>query len=211
MRARGFRRRTDALNAMKTSRRRRILALFLLAPPLYGVALGAFLLHFGSRDRAQSADAILIFGAHVNRNGRASTILRARTRHAFDLYRRGLAPKIVCTGGIGIWPPAESMVEKRLLLEWGVPETAILSEETSTSTRENLRNAAALLPRGARVIGVSEAFHLWRCTRDGAKAGLKVLPSPETAGWDALPRRSRLAIVAREVVAVSRDLIFDLF
>ncbi len=199
------------MKSMKSPRARTLLALFLLAPPLYFAAMGAFLLQFGARDRAQNADAILIFGARVNRSGNASTILRARTRHAFELYQRGLAPVIICTGGVGGWPPAESLVEKQLLLGWGVPENAILSENTSTSTRENTRNAAALLPRGASVIGVSEAFHLWRCTRDGEKVGLKVLPSPETAGWDALPRRSRLAIVAREVAAVSRDLIFDLF
>ncbi len=194
--------------ALRKPHPRTVIALSLLVAPLYGTALSAFLLRFGAADRAQRADAIVIFGAHVQRNGLPSTVLRERTRHAFELWQKGLAPKIVCTGGIGTWPPAEATVERGLLLDWGVPATAILSENTSTSTRENVLNAAALLPRGARVIAVSEAFHLWRCNRDGARVGWQVFPSPETAGWSALERRTRFFILAREVAAVTRDLVF---
>lgn len=193
------------------SRRRVYLALILLAPLLGSVLLGTFLVVWGRHDRAQSADAIVIFGAHVRRDGSASPILRARTRHAFDLWQRGLAPRIVCTGGVGTWFPAEAVVQSELLQSWGVPASAILLDETSTSTRENARNAAALLPRGARIIAVSQPFHLWRCRRDAAKFGLQVFTSPETRTWNALGRRDRLPIVARETMAVMRDLVFDFF
>ncbi len=195
----------------KKSRYRVYLVLFLLALPLGGVLLGTFLLVWGSQNRAQKADAIVIFGARVQRDGNASPILRARTRHAFELWQQGLAPRLICTGAIGTWPPAESVVQKRLLQGWGVPASAIQVDETSTSTRENARNAAALLPRGARIIAVSEAFHLWRCHRDGARFGLQVFTSPETRGWNALGRRDRLPILARETLAVTRDLVFDPF
>lgn len=187
-----------------------VIALLILAPPLYFGAMGTFLLVWGNQNRARKADAIIVFGAHVQRNGLPSAILRARTRHAFELWKLGLAPKIVCTGGIGTWPPAEARVQKRLLQSWGVPDAAILVDADSKTTRENARNAAALLPRGARVIAVSEAFHLWRCRRDGAKLGLQVFTSPETLGWNTLERRKRLFYLAREVVAVSRDILFDL-
>lgn len=196
---------------MKPSHRRLVLALILGAPLLYGGVVGALLMNWGNQDRARRADAIIIFGAHVQRGGDASPILRARTRHAFELWQRGLAPRIVCTGGVGTWPPAEALVQKRLLEEWGVPTSAISVDALSTSTRENARNAARLLPRGARVIAVSDPFHLWRCGRDGAKFDLRVFTSPETPGWNALQRRTRLAFLAREVIAVSRDVLFDLF
>ena len=166
-------------------------------------------MNWGQVDRVQKADAILIFGAHVQRNGLPSAILRARTRHGFELWQRGMAPKIVCTGGIGTHSPAEALVEKQRLRDGGVPETAILIETTSTSTHENVRNASALLPRGARVIAVSEAFHLWRCQREGNKFGLQMFTSPETLGWNALERRSRALILLREVAAVTRDLLLN--
>ncbi|HEX8465361.1 MAG TPA: YdcF family protein [Abditibacterium sp.] len=190
---------------MKTKRRRRIAFLLLLAP-LYLATVGAFLVMWGSRDRAQNADAILIFGARVAPSGQASPILRARTRHAFELWQRGLAPKIVCTGGRGTYPPAEAEVQKQLLRGWGVPEEAILVDDESTSTRENARNAASLLPPDSRVIAVSEPFHLWRCRRDCQKVGLVAFPSPEIEGWKALRGVSRAYYALREAILVTRDL-----
>lgn len=177
----------------------------LVLAPLYVAGAGTFLVAWGSRDRAQKADAIVVFGARVAPNGAASPILRARTRHAFALWEKKLAPVIVCTGGVGTYPPAEAVVQKRLLLGWGVPASAVLVDDASTSTRENARNAAQLLPRGARVIAVSEAFHLWRCRRDCARFGLRATTSPETAGGRALSVWGRAFYAAREAVLVTRD------
>ncbi len=193
---------------MKISRRL-ILAFALGAFPLYLAIVGALLVRYGARDRAEKADAIIVFGARVHAGGRASPILRARTRRAFELWERGLAPKIVCTGGGGDFAPAEAIVSRKLLESWGVPQSAILVDDKSVSTRENARNAAALLPRGARVIAVSEPFHLWRCARDCARFSLAPFPSPDVAGWNALRVQSRCFYAAREAVVVTRDFIFD--
>ncbi|MBW3636903.1 MAG: YdcF family protein, partial [Armatimonadetes bacterium] len=183
--------------------RRNALLLVLVAPLIYGAVLGAILVSWGTRDRAQKADAIVIFGARVNKSGQASLLLRARTHHAFELWQRGLAPVIVCTGGIGDFPPAEAAAQAALLQKWGVPATAILREETSTSTRENARNAAALLPHGAKIIAVSQPFHLWRCRRDCARFGLTALSSPEMQGWIVLRPHKRALYALREAAAVT--------
>ena len=194
------------------SRRRLILLLFLLAaPPLLLAGLGASLHFWGKQDRTQPADAIIVFGAYVNKRGQASPILRARNRHAFELWKRGLAPIIVCTGGIVTHSPAEAIVSKRLLEEWGVPSKAILVEDKSTSTWENARNTAALLPRGARVIGVSEPFHLWRCRRNCEAFGLTLYTSPETSGWDRLSPYSKASQFFREATVVTRDVLSSPF
>lgn len=195
---------------MKTSTRRKILVSTVVAVPLYLAVVGAILVRFGAQDRARKADAIIIFGARVNSSGKASPILRARTRHAFELWKQGSAPRIVCTGGVGDFSPAEALISKALLTGWGVPANAILVDDKSVSTRENARNAAALLPRGARVIAVSEAFHLWRCRRDCAKFALVAFTSPDGLGWNALRPQSRCFYAAREAIVVTRDLVFDL-
>ena len=44
------------------------------------------------------ADAIVVMGA-AQWDGRPSPVLQARLDHALDLYRRGLAPLVVVTGG----------------------------------------------------------------------------------------------------------------
>lgn len=194
---------------MKIPGRRMIITMIFVAMPCYIAVLGATLVRWGAHDRAQKADAIIIFGARVHEGGVASPILRARTRQAFELWARGLAPKIVCTGGVGKDPPAEARVSHSLLRGWGVPESVILIDDKSASTRENARNAAALLPRSARVIAVSEAFHLWRCRRDCAKFSFVAFTSPDTEGWKALRWQSRCFYAAREAIVVTRDLIFD--
>ncbi|HEX9996272.1 MAG TPA: YdcF family protein, partial [Abditibacterium sp.] len=196
-----------ANDSMKTRRFRAIVALLFLGPPLYLAVLGAILVAWGSRDRTEKADVIMIFGAGVTANGQPSPILRARTRHAFELWERGLAPKIVCSGGVGKYRPAEAVVSAQLLRNWGVPANSIIIEDKSTSTRENALNTALLLPRGTSVIGVSQAFHLWRCHRNLTKVGFKVFTSPDV-GWDALRPVSKTFYALREAVLVTRDVVF---
>ena len=47
---------------------------------------------------AVPADAIVVLGA-AQYNGRPSPVLRGRLDHALDLYRQGIAPRVVLTGG----------------------------------------------------------------------------------------------------------------
>lgn len=189
-----------------------------LLPPL-GLMVLAYGLHRYGRTQSVTPsptaryEAIIVFGARVRRDGEASTLLRERTRHAFELWQQGVAPKIVCTGGVGHYPPAEALVQARLLQEWGVPPEAILLDETSTTTRENAENAARLLGHSGviKVVAVSEPFHLWRCRRDCARFGLDATPSAELPGWQQLSVRAKILYCLREALAVSRDVAQDLF
>src|SRR4051812_2389309 len=51
-------------------------------------------------DETRATDAIVVFGA-AEYAGRPSPVLRARLDHALALYRQGLAPYLVTTGGNG--------------------------------------------------------------------------------------------------------------
>ena len=55
---------------------------------------------WGARDRARASDAIVVSGA-AQYVGRPSPVLRARLDHALDLWQRGLAPRLIFTGGTG--------------------------------------------------------------------------------------------------------------
>jgi len=179
------------------------------------IVLGAWLHHWGSQDRIKGGSghrfaAIIIFGARVNSRGEPSVILRGRTEHAFELWRRGVAPAIVCTGGVGTYPPAEAQVEQKLLSDWGVPRSALLVDDSSTSTRENAFNAAVLLGGHGDVVAVSEPFHLWRCRRDCRLAGLNAFASPEWEGWRVLSPPGKLYYLVREAILVTRDSVLGL-
>jgi uncharacterized SAM-binding protein YcdF (DUF218 family) len=135
---------------------------------------------WGHQDRARPAQAIIVLGAGVLSNGKASISLRERTEHAVTLYQRGLAPYIIFTGGVGTHPPAESLVAAEIAYKQGVPRDKVLWEEKSTSTRENAKYTAEICrERGwTRIIVVSQPFHLWRARRDFEHAGLTAYTSP---------------------------------
>lgn len=113
---------------------------------------------------AAAADAIVVFGAAVWSGGQASPTLQRRTLHAVDLYKQGMAPLIVLSGGLGKNPPTEAEAMASLCRDAGVEDRALLLEDRSTSTVENVAFSAALLQtRGlSRVLVVSNGYHLPR-------------------------------------------------
>lgn len=113
----------------------------------------------------QRFDAIVVAGAGVMPNGVPSRPLRARVERAAEFYRRGFAPKILMTGGIGRHPPAESVVAAELATELGVPAEAIVRDERSRTTEENARETARILGRDARILLVTDRFHVLRAER----------------------------------------------
>src|ERR1700757_3221443 len=96
-------------------------------------------------DEAQPADVILVLGAAEYR-GRPSPVLRARLDHALDLYHRGMAPRIMTTGGAGGDPVfTEGGVGRSYLIGHGVPSEAIVVENESESTVESLAMAGEIM------------------------------------------------------------------
>jgi uncharacterized SAM-binding protein YcdF (DUF218 family) len=66
-------------------------------------------------------------------------------------YRQGLAPLIILTGGVNRHTGVvEAHVHRRILLERGVPETAIRYEDSSTTTGENVERALPFLHEALR-------------------------------------------------------------
>ena len=107
-------------------------------------------------------DAIVVAGCPVRQDGQPSPSLLRRTTKAVELWRQGLAPIIVLTGGVVNWPPAEAVAAARTARELGVPESALLVESQSKNTAENARLAREIAPF-ARIIVVTDRYHVRRC------------------------------------------------
>lgn len=142
------------------------------------------LMRAATHDEAASAearaDAIVVLGAAQYR-GRPSPVLRARLDHAVGLYARGLAPRLVFTGGIADGDTAsEAAVGRIYALEQGVPDSAILLENEGRTTGQSLERVARLLEarRMESVILVSDPFHVLRAGRIARRNGLAVRTSP---------------------------------
>jgi len=132
------------------------------------------------RDDARPADAIVVLGA-AQFDGRPSKILAARLDHAIDLYRRGIAPIVVVTGGK---QPGDRFTEASAsatyLHDHQVPEAAILRETQGRTSWQSLAAAARFLKERHldRVVLVSDPYHSARIEDVAHEVGLKASTSP---------------------------------
>ncbi|MHB9129569.1 MAG: YdcF family protein [Armatimonadota bacterium] len=169
---------------------------------------GCFLDVYGQVDQAQPAQVIVILGARVTPLGEPGDSLRARTLHAVDLYHKGFAKKVLCTGGLGDYPPSEAEAAAQMAMAHGVPGADIIQENESTSTTENVRNTAEICRQQGwtRVIAVSDPYHLWRVKRRFALEGITAYPSPALKCERNRITSLRIQWTARETLAVLRDM-----
>lgn len=86
------------------------------------------------------SDCVLVLGSHDR---------RVAARGA-ELYLQGLAPVLVFSGGLGrltkeMWSETEADLFARIAIDMGVPKEAILVENRSTNTGENILFTQQLL------------------------------------------------------------------
>jgi uncharacterized SAM-binding protein YcdF (DUF218 family) len=118
----------------------------------------------GRRDQAESADAIIVLGA-AQYEGRPSPVLKARLDHAVSLWTRGLAPRMIVTGGQGVGDTtSEAAVGMRYLVQRGVPADSISMDTEGLTTSQSMIAARRLLGTKTypSVLIVSDPFHMLR-------------------------------------------------
>jgi uncharacterized SAM-binding protein YcdF (DUF218 family) len=136
----------------------------------------------GERDERRASDAIVVLGA-AQYDGNPSPVLRARLDHAIELYRAGLAPTFVVTGGKARDDrTTEAAAATAYAVRRGVPAAAILAEDRGASTLESLESVGAMLrSRGLRTaLFVSDRSHMLRVLRIARDQGLEAWGSPTT-------------------------------
>lgn len=143
-------------------------------------------------------DAIVVAGCRVYPNGRPSPALAWRIRKAVALYEAGVAPRIVFTGGLGTYPPTEAEASATFAAKIGVPRSAMVLEDRSTSTEENAANAAKSID-ARRIVVVTDAYHVFRARRVFDRYFDEVDAVGSTYGY-----WSRVRGAYREVLAVGK-------
>lgn len=127
------------------------------------------------------ADAIVVLGGSLRpptypRKTSQITNSSDRFWYAAKLYKAGKAKTIVLTGG-NVFPDpsikSEAFYIKKILLSLGIPEKAILLEESSRTTEENAFFSTQLLEKHnfKKVLLVTSAMHMPRA--------MKLFDSPE--------------------------------
>jgi uncharacterized SAM-binding protein YcdF (DUF218 family) len=135
---------------------------------------------WGRRDTAKRSAAIVVLGA-AQYEGRPSPVLRARLDHAVGLWHRGIAPRLILTGGRGPRDTtSEAEVGRAYAIRHGVPATAIAVEREGRTTSESLRAVVAMMQteKDRSVVLVSDPFHMLRLTILAGRLGLVSHTSP---------------------------------
>ena len=134
----------------------------------------------GRIDQPHKADCILVLGA-AEYSGRPSPVYRARLDHAYQLFREGVAPLIITSGGAGKDPKySEGEVGRDYLLSKGVPEVNLIAETQADNTDESTQRVSVIMRRNGfeSVLLVSDAYHLFRAKRMMQRQGFTVYISP---------------------------------
>lgn len=172
------------LHPFRTARRA-VVAIVVLAG-LAAVAVTAAQVGLAARRTVEGrVDAIVVMGA-AQYDGEPSGALRGRLEHAAALYTDGVAPIVVVTGGNQPGDrTTEGMTGFVVLRDLGLPEEAILVENTSTNTWEQLSaTAAILLGRGLdEVVLVSDPYHNLRLLEVADEVGLVAQVDATDASW----------------------------
>jgi uncharacterized SAM-binding protein YcdF (DUF218 family) len=188
-----------------------------LTAAIIGVVLVAWMVSMAlvdrasRRDEAQGADAIVVLGA-AQYVGRPSPVLRARVDHAVSLWKRGLAPTLILTGGTGVGDTtSEAAVARKYAMSRGVPDRAIVLEIKGRTTSESMRAVARIMDDRERksVILVSDPFHMLRLSILARRFGLEPYTSPTRTSPITPNREERWKYMVSESVKVPLAYIFE--
>jgi uncharacterized SAM-binding protein YcdF (DUF218 family) len=174
--------------------------------------VGALLLFFGitgsrivraaAEKPTKNADVIAIFGA-AEYAGRPSPVYRARLDHGYELFRQGMAPVVITTGGAAQDPDfSEGGVGRDYLLRRGVPEQALIAETQGADTAQSAARVANIMRANGMhsCIAVSDVYHVFRIRALLQHEGVQVevAPRPESR-----PRHlvDRFAALIREAAS----------
>jgi uncharacterized SAM-binding protein YcdF (DUF218 family) len=160
---------------------RRVLAGGLILLAAFPLAL---MLFFGNTDYRRPADAVVVFGARVYASGKLSDALEDRIRTACEIYRAGLAKRMVLSGGRGDGALTEASAMRRYALGHGVRAGDIFIDDSGINTEATVRDTVPLLQQwGARrVLAVSHFYHLPRIKLAYQRAGIDVFTVPARQG-----------------------------
>lgn len=178
-----------------------IAVLILIAAIIIYIAINALsVYYYSSVDETRNADAAIVLGAAAYPHA-PSPVYKERLNHAIKLFNENKVRYIILTGGYGKGnTKSDAMIGAEYIIENGVPDSAILLEEKSTVTEENLKNAAQIMRDNGlnSALIVSDPIHMKRAMLMAKDSGIDAFSSPTqtskyqsgTAKFDFLKRET---------------------
>jgi uncharacterized SAM-binding protein YcdF (DUF218 family) len=126
------------------------------------------------------------------------------------LWKQGLAPRLIVTGGKGIGDTTtEAAVSRRYVLRQGVADSSILQEDQGRTTNASLDAVAEIMrQKGLRhAILVSDPFHMLRLHIISRRLGIQARTSPTRSSPISASPTKALGYILSESVKVPVTLV----
>lgn len=153
-------------------------------------------------ENAEKSDAILVLGCQVKEDGSLSLMLKDRLDKAVELYKQGIATKIIVSGDHGRKEYDEVNAMKKYLIENEIPSENIFMDHAGFSTYESLYRAGYIF-EVEKLTVVTQEYHLYRAVYIGNKLGIKTygVPAAKTQYYGQVSRE------IREILARNKDFV----
>ena len=127
--------------------------------PMGAVAIGDF-------------DCILVLGCGVQDDGTPSHMLEDRLRRGVELYKAGVAPKLLMSGDHGRTDYDEVNTMKQYAINAGVPSEDVFMDHAGFSTYESMFRAREVFC-AEKILIVTQEYHLHRAIYAARALGLE--------------------------------------
>jgi uncharacterized SAM-binding protein YcdF (DUF218 family) len=117
-----------------------------------------------TKSKQEKCDAIIVLGYPATEDGKPSPIMRERVVKAVELFNKGHARYIICSGGSVYNKYAEADVMINFAKSLNVPDNCLIKEDKSINTYGNMINSIELMKKRnwSSAIVVTSPWHLRR-------------------------------------------------
>ncbi len=123
-------------------------------------------------ENLEDVDCIIVLGCLVLEDGTPSNILEDRLKTGIELYKNGVAPKIIMSGDHSSEQYNEVASMKKYAVNAGVPSEDVFMDHAGFSTYETMYRAKEIF--GAKkVVVVTQKYHLYRSVYIAEKFGME--------------------------------------
>lgn len=150
------------------------------------------------------ADVAVVLSTKVYEQGRLNPCLAVRVEAAAELYKAGRVKKLVMSGGINRDHRYGSRTMQMLAEQMGVPAEAIVQEDRSANTFENIVFSRPLIEGDKSVVIVSAGFHLPRARLLAQKQWTQDIQT-YAAPFCSEPYGGYAYSIARELAAIAKN------
>ncbi|GAB4259481.1 YdcF family protein [Thermincola ferriacetica] len=166
------------------------------------------------KDPLQKADAIVVLSGGWKAKGVLGTSTLERYQYGIKLFQQKFAPVIIFSGGNLLGRPAEADAMADMALSAGFPYEAVISENASASTYENVLFTTKILQekRLKSIILVTSPYHTYRAKKMFEDKQVKVTAAPVPNGeFEKANGLERLKLAKNIVLEYGKLLVYEVF